>query len=138
MSDVDPTVDEARRWLRFAEEDLKAAHILMSAAEPSSRHACWLSQQAAEKSLKAGLILESIAFPFTHDLDVLRNLLPSGWSVKETHSDLADLTEWAVEGRYPGDWQEPTLDDAIRAESAATLVYELISSEMTRRGLTPN
>ena len=138
MSEVDPAAVEARRWLRFAEEDLKAARMLMSAAELGSRHACWLSQQAAEKCLKAGLIFESITFPFTHDLDVLRNLLPSGWSVKEIHSDLADLTEWAVEGRYPGDWPEPTLDDATRAESAATLVYESISSEMARRGLAPN
>ena len=138
MSGVDSQADEARRWIRFAEEDLKAARTLMSTADSALRHVCWFYQRAAEKSLKAALIFEDIAFPFTHDLDVLRNTLPSGWSVKETHPDLADLTECAVEGRYPGDWLEPTLDDATRAESVAATVYESIRSELVRRGVPPS
>ncbi|MDR7489356.1 MAG: HEPN domain-containing protein [Armatimonadota bacterium] len=63
------------------------------------RHVCWLAQQAAEKALKAALILEGVDFPFRHDLDALRNLLPEGWSVKDEHPDLTELTEWAVEAR---------------------------------------
>jgi hypothetical protein len=46
--------------------------------------------------------------PFWHNLDALRNLLPPGWSVKQEHPDLAELTAWAVEARYPGDWPEAT------------------------------
>jgi hypothetical protein len=42
--------------------------------------------------------------PFWHNRDALRNLLPSGWSVKQEYPDLAELTVWAVEARYPGDW----------------------------------
>lgn len=51
------------------------------------RHVCWLAQQAAEKALKAALVLEDIAFPFTHDLDALRNRLPGSWPDHTTHSD---------------------------------------------------
>ena len=79
------------------------------------RHICFLAQQAAEKALKAALVLEEMDFPFRHDLDALRNLLPNTWPVRREHSDLAQLTEWAVEARYPGDWEEATAMDAEQA-----------------------
>jgi len=93
---------EARRGLRFAQEDLRVAERLLASPDSVPRHVCWFAQQAAEKSLKAGLVLEGIEFPFRHDLDGLRNLLPPGWSVKEAYPDLGELTAWAVEARYPG------------------------------------
>ena len=134
MNDPDPVVHEALRWLRFSEEDLDVALRLLSGSPSAPRHACWLSQQAAEKALKAALVLEEVEFPFTHDLDALRNLLPDGWSVRDTHADLAELTEWAVETRYPGDWPEPTDADAIGAESEARAVHNSVAAEFRRRG----
>ena len=127
------TVDEARRWLRFAREDLGVAQRLLATDETPSRHVCFLSQQAAEKALKAALVLEGIDFPYRHDLDALRNLLPDTWSVRRTHTDLAQLTEWAVEARYPGDWQEATSTDAGRAVSQAQGVYDSIAAEFEQR-----
>ena len=135
MSDPDPVVHEALRWLRFAEEDLAVALQLVTGTPPAPRHACWLSQQAAEKTLKAALILEGIHFPFSHDLDALRNLLPNSWSVRSTHADLAELTEWAVETRYPGDWSEPAEAEAIRAESEARAIQDSPAAEFRRRGV---
>ena len=46
---------EALRWLRFSKEDLEAAGHFVAGDHPTPRHACWLSQQAAEKALKAAL-----------------------------------------------------------------------------------
>ena len=135
MSSPDPVVTEALRWLQYCNDDLAAASHLMAGTLTSPRHTCWLSQQAAEKALKAALILEEVDFPFIHDLDRLRNLLPSGWPVRETHSDLAELTEWAVESRYPGGWPEPTDDDASRAMSQARSVHESIVAEFRSRGI---
>jgi HEPN domain-containing protein len=135
MSSPDPVVTEALRWLRYCNDDLDAASRLMTGTPTSPRHACWLSQQAAEKALKAALILDEVDFPFIHDLDRLRNLLPTGWAVHDTHSDLAELTEWAVESRYPGGWPEPTDDDASRARSQARSVHESIVAEFRRRGI---
>ena len=34
-----------------------------------------------------------IEFPFTHDLDRLRNLLPENWYVRRQYPDLSELTE---------------------------------------------
>jgi HEPN domain-containing protein len=44
---------EARRWLRFAQEDLREAERLLASPDSVPRHLCWFAQQAAEKSLKA-------------------------------------------------------------------------------------
>ena len=135
MNDPSPVVEEALRWLRFSEEDLNVAARLMSGTPTAPRHACWLSQQAAEKALKAALVLEEVDFAFTHDLDALRNLLSHDWTVRDTHADLAELTEWAVETRYPGDWPEPNDDDAMRAMSQARTLHDSIVAEFRERGI---
>jgi HEPN domain-containing protein len=126
---------EALRWLRFAREDLQEAGRLLGSPEAVPRHICWFSQQAAEKALKAALVLEGMDFPFRHDLDGLRNLLPSGWAVKQEFPDLAELTAWAVQARYPGDWPEATQEDARRAVALARAVFERVVEDFQRRGV---
>ena len=136
MNDPDAAAGDALRWLRYAMEDLDVAQVLLTTIPPASRHVCWLSQQSAEKTLKAALVLDGIEFPFTHDLDALRNRLPEGWHVRTTHPDLADLTQWAVETRYPGDWLEVTEEDALRAEAEARAILNSVAEELRRRGLS--
>jgi len=77
------------------------------------------AQQSAEEALKAILVYLQIEYPFSHDLDRLRNLIPDEWSLRTKHADFADLTEWAIESRYPGDWPEATADDAKSAVQEA-------------------
>jgi HEPN domain-containing protein len=69
---------EARRWLRYAVEDLRAAESSLSFDGVQPRHVCWLAQQAAEKALKAVLIFEQLDYPRRHDLDLLFVLTPAG------------------------------------------------------------
>jgi HEPN domain-containing protein len=126
---------EVRRWLRFAREDLDAADTLLTEEAFIPRHVCWLAQQAAEKALKGALTSQQISFPFRHDLDALRNLLPDGWEVKRQQPDLAELTEWAVEARYPGDWPDSTVEDARRAAEQARAVYESVLSDLLQHGI---
>ena len=135
MNGREAALRESLRWMQYAGEDLEVAARLTAGTPPAPRHACWLAQQAAEKSLKAALVLEGADFAYTHDLDALRNNLPDGWAVRETHPDLAELTEWAVESRYPGDWAEPTYADAVEAVSQARSVYESVAAELERRGI---
>ena len=135
MSDLDPAVADALLWLRYSMEDLNVARVLLANSPLVPRHVCWLSQQSAEKALKAALVLEGVAFPFTHDLDALRNRLPESWLVRTTHSDLAELTQWAVETRYPGDWPEVTGKDAVSAVGDAATLYDSVAVEFDRRGL---
>jgi len=130
-----PHVQEALRWLRFANEDLDVAERLLRDDRVAARHICWLSQQAAEKAIKAALTLDEVTFPFTHDLDALRNLLPAAWAVHKTSGDLAELTEWGVESRYPGEWPEPTASDAARAGVEARTVCDSIETDFRQRGV---
>jgi HEPN domain-containing protein len=126
---------EARRWLRYAREDLEAAEALVGQPHAVARHSCWLAQQAAEKALKAILVLLQVDFPRTHDLDRLRHLIPGDWQVAMQHPDLADLTEWAVEARYPGDWPEATDADARSATQHARAVWTSVTADLAREGL---
>ena len=129
-------IAEVRRWLRFAREDLTAAEALLRDEGVVPRHVCWLAQQAAEKALKAALVAVDVEFPFRHDLDALRNLLPPGWRIKSEHPDLAELTEWAVEARYPGDWPDATREAAQRAACQSRAVCECIVAELEERGVS--
>lgn len=133
MSVPDP--DGARRWLRFAHEDLTTAARLGGSMDAVPRHVCWLAQQAAEKALKAALIAAGIQPPRVHDLDKLWERLPREWNLKATLPELAELSEWAIESRYPGDWPEPSWEDAQRAIADARTVCDMVVSELTGRGI---
>ena len=127
---------ETNRWLRYAEEDLTTAESLLAILHTTPRHACWLAQQSVEKALKAVLISLGIDFPRTHDLDVLRNLVPDDWQLKNTHPDLANLTAWATEARYPGDWVEPTDEEAVSAVEQARAVLTSVTTELAEHGFS--
>jgi len=123
---------EALRWQRFAREDLAAARALLDLSEMAPRQACWLSQQASEKALKSIFVMQQIDFPRLHDLDVLHGLLPSGWTITVTTEELAWLSEWSIEGRYPGDWPEAAQADATRAVELATTIVDLVARLMRK------
>ena len=125
-------VHEAGRWLRYASDDLDVANELLDAGR--TRHVCFVAQQAAEKALKAALVLEGIDVPYVHDLNALRNGLPGSWPVRRELPDLAELTVWAAEARYPGDWRDASESDADRALAEARSVYDSIVEEFRRRG----
>ncbi len=135
MNGSELVVQEARRWLQFSAEDLDVAQRLLTDRLSAPRHVCWFSQQAADKALKAALLLEEIDFPYTHDLNALRNLLPDSWPVRVDHPDLTQLNQWAVEARYPGEWPEATEADAVPAESEARATHDSVTAVFRRRGI---
>lgn len=126
---------EARRWFRYAVEDLQAASVLMNQSVPAYRHICWLAQQAAEKAIKTVLVYLQIDFYRTHDLDALRNLVPDDWTIKHKFPDLAVLTEWAVEARYPGNWGEANAADARSAYQQAGEIIATLKGDAAAHGI---
>ena len=126
---------EARRGLRSAREDLHMVRMALGEDPPVVGPACFHSQQAAEKALKAALVLEGIEVPYVHDLRRLRNLLPDGWPGGPSNIALQRLTEWGAESRYPGDWPELSTAAAAGAEADARAVYDSIATEFGRRGV---
>ena len=137
MQATDRLTDTAR-WLRYAEEDLTTAEIFLEHSHVPPRQVCWSAQQSAEKALKALLIFLDIDFPRTHDLNVLRNLVPESWQLKAAHSDLASLTEWAAEARYPSDMPEATNADASTAVEQARTIWTSVSTMLAEHGYLYN
>jgi len=56
-------------------------------------------------------------------------------SEKAKFPDLAILTEWAVEARYPGNWQEANLSDAKFAVKQAGDISDTVLSDFMIHGL---
>ncbi|MDE0469238.1 MAG: HEPN domain-containing protein [Candidatus Poribacteria bacterium] len=133
MQTADRLADTAR-WLRHAEEDLTTAETFLGHPQIPPRQVCWHAQQAAEKALKAALIFLQIDFRRTHNLNVLRDLLPESWQLKTAHPDLSDLTRWALETRYPEDRQGVTKAEATEAVEQARSVWTSVSTELAQHG----
>ncbi len=125
-----------RRWLRYAKDDLRTAEILLE-QDSVPRNSCFHAQQAAEKSIKAIFVFLQVDFPFTHDLNRLRDSLPEDWTVKEDFPDLAELSKWAVEFRYPGDVVDASGQDAEQAVKQARDVHQTILEDLKRHGYEP-
>ena len=67
--------DDPREWINRAISDLAMAksRIVTTYLEDL----CFHAQQAAEKAIKAVMILRGIEFPYTHDLSRLLTMLES-------------------------------------------------------------
>ncbi len=93
--------EEAQRMLAVAEIDLKALRNMLDPEQFGDTVFGFHAQQAAEKALKAWLNLCGVAYPKTHDLRFLMNLLQSqAHEDCDRFADLADLTDFAVQFRY--------------------------------------
>jgi HEPN domain-containing protein len=93
----------AKRWLHLAQEDLAAARAILGVADVAPRIACFPSQQAAEKALKAGLISADQQFPKIHGLTRLLALYPDAIRPELNDDDLDLLDPWVIDGRYAAD-----------------------------------
>jgi HEPN domain-containing protein len=118
---------DAKIWMEYSESDLRAAQILLESEEFFPRQIRFLAQQCAEKAIKAVLVFEEIDFPRNHDLDRLRDLIPDGWKVKVQFPDLAELTIWSVESRYPGNTPDVTENEARETLRLAEAVFGTVS-----------
>jgi HEPN domain-containing protein len=94
--------EEAQAWLAKAEQDLVAAQILRDRAGPATV-ACFLCQQAIEKTLKSLLCLLAEIPPRTHDLmELSRRLGGRCGDLGVSLEELAVCTDYSVAARYPG------------------------------------
>ena len=116
-------------WIKDAEDERESASILYEHGK--TRGACYHSQQAVEKGLKA-LILEKGDRPDRiHDLvDLLHKATGWGWDTGLSIDDAVFLNS-VYKGRYPTEmgllpYGEPSVEDAERAVSAARGFLETV------------
>lgn len=98
---------------RIAERDLEGAEVLLHHSPHLYESIGFHCQQAVEKLLKATLVGCHIAFPRTHDLTQLTELLPPHLQLSDELADeAAALTIFAVQHRYE-------LEEALGLDAAA-------------------
>jgi HEPN domain-containing protein len=95
-------------WLLRAKSNL----VLARAEKPQEvfwEDMCYNAQQAAEKAIKAVLQYHQIAFRYIHDLDeLIKYFDKNDVEFPDDLRQVADLTQYAIETRYPGHFDDLT------------------------------
>ena len=121
----------AIRWLTKAKRDLLAARKLSSEEEPYLDIAIYHCQQAAEKAVKGFLVFHDHRVKKTHNIGVLLEQAAIFDETLLVHLEAAELlTPYAQEYRYPDEELEPTLKEFKEAFTAASDIYQSISSRV--------
>jgi len=91
-------------WLAKAEEDYRTMEELHSKSPSGFANSiCFHAQQCAEKYLKALITKHGLEPPWLHALESLLDLVVSKIPELEKYrAELAELTPYATEYRYPG------------------------------------
>ncbi len=124
-------IEAGQQWVSKAKSDLLNADNNLGSDEVPFDTVCFHCQQAAEKFLKAYLVVNSIQPPISHDLLLILEkvclLEPHAESLRD---DLFLLLPYAVEIRYPDDWFMPSEEDAREAREAAAKVMAWLQKMM--------
>jgi HEPN domain-containing protein len=124
-----PLVADTKAWVKKARQDLRAAEVDLAADSPIIEDALFPAQQAAEKSIKAFLFWHDRPFRKTHDLRELLDLAcPIEPGIEELRSTMEALTPLAWEFRYPGESEEPSVDETNEYIQVANDFYQKIMS----------
>jgi HEPN domain-containing protein len=122
---------ETSAWIRKAAEDLKAAELLLEANPPLASLVAFHAQQAAEKSQKAFLVWNRHHFRKTHDLAELgEQCVKIDSTLDHVSSQVAPISGYSEQSRYPGGWEEPSPDEAREALNLAREMFDAILSRL--------
>lgn len=109
--------------LKIAEGDLETTKVLLAASIGRKENVCFNAQQAIEKSLKAVLCFLELPIPFTHNLDILMDRLPSGLNINNSEN-INELTEYATIRRYEEGKFELDSEDLKKAYELAEITLK--------------
>ncbi len=122
-----------KQWIDKAEKDLLTAEREITFDDPITESVCFHCQQAVEKFLKAYLVAQQKPFSKTHNISHLLELCST---IDKSFSDLEkadDLTDYAVQVRYPDTWFEPNVMDAKQAIEMAKQVKDFVLHKLDVR-----
>jgi HEPN domain-containing protein len=122
----------ASEWLQRAKSNMARAKAGKVSSEILYEDLCYDAQQAVEKALKALCILHEILFPKTHDIAYLMELLEKERvPIPDEVYKARILTGYAVETRYPGEYEPVNEDDYLNAVRLAGKVVTWVENKMS-------
>ena len=117
-------VAETKSWLAKAASDLAAGAHDLRAEPPFLAEVVFHAQQAVEKTLKGFLTFHGRIFRKTHNLVELGGASSAiAPALDALLAKAAPLTEFAWKFRYPGETEQPSLNEARDALAVAEKVF---------------
>lgn len=130
---ADAASTEAKAWMVKAWRDLETGRRAAAGTPPFYDTAVYHFQQAAEKAVKAFLVLHGKAYEKTHDVEVLTDHAAELDADFNQLADAADaLTPYATRFRYPNATfaVEPQPAEYHEAEQHAQTIYDFILNRL--------
>ncbi|MDI6735325.1 MAG: HEPN domain-containing protein [bacterium] len=119
------------KWIKKADKDLLSAERELSFEDPVTETVCFHCQQTVEKYLKAFLVYHQIYFTKTHKIvDLVELCATVDSSFRDELEDADNLTDYAVEVRYPDVWLEPETEDAEESLEIAKKVKKFVLNKI--------
>ncbi len=121
-------------WVIRAESNLYRAREGRISDRILFEDLCYDCQQAAEKSLKGLLVSLYLEVPRTHNVGILLKVLDNaGITIPKPVILASALTEYAVNTRYPGDYEHVNEEEYESALHMAEEVYSWVVAELLKR-----
>jgi len=130
-------LEAANTWLKRAKSNMARAKAGRVSSEILYEDLCFDAQQSVEKALKSLCVIYDIVFPKTHDIAYLIELLEKkNVIVPDDVQNAKILTGYAVETRYPGDYEPVDEDDYFKAIEIAEKVLKWVEKEMEKERIS--
>jgi len=125
-------LEVVNEWIKYSNRDFDTAEHLLNNMFPAPLEIiCYLSQQSAEKALKAFWINMNIDPPKTHDLTLLNNTCIKYDKLFIELMDICTrLTHYSSQPRYPLE-MEITIEKAKLAIKDAKIITSFIKKKLT-------
>ena len=91
---------------------------------------CYQIQQSVEKAFKGLLIYYGVEPEFTHNIGVLLFELEKHTEITENIKDAMDLTNYAVQTRYPGSYDDVTKEEYEKALKIAEECLDWVENKI--------
>lgn len=123
----------AKEWFKKAEDDELNARSILTHRDGTPNGVCFLSQQMAEKYLKAFLVAKKRWFPKIHPIArLLEFCMDIDASFNTLREEAIFLTEFYAETRYPGDYPEFSWQEAEQAFVAANKIKGFVLEKIKK------
>ena len=129
--------EAVKLWIQKADDDLRAAKMLVNTGDPITWIVCFHAQQAAEKYLKAFVIFHGQEHPRTHNISVLVHQCAQ---IEKSFSEMKEwgirvLTRYAIALRYGEEVYIPDVEETQKAIKLAEQVQAFVRKKLAQKGL---
>jgi HEPN domain-containing protein len=91
---------------------------------------CYQTQQATEKALKGLLIYYGVEPEFAHNIGILLNELEKYTEITDNIKESMELTNYAVQTRYPGSYDDITKKEYEKAVKIAKECLDWVENKI--------